>query len=307
MSAELHVHSDRPPVAWESFTQTHPLGSIALDGYVSGPTRYQAVGPYQNFNHHEGVDRLSTGSTAQQVLRAVRMGLDKAFQREGQFGADVFVNDCDEDVCASWYLLENISQAKTVTNPALNRFVEVAGTLDVTAGAFPYDKDMELLGELAWVFEPYTLFRASGEMARKDNNQYRSVIQDVGHRIGRHLLGRGERVPLDLRYRTVGGGSGWAMIESVGKDGRIGALRDGIDAYVIAQQTGEARWRYTLGRRSVYIPFELPELYQLLNQAEPNRTDDWGGSDTIGGSPRTSGSQLSPERVTEIVNAASVK
>jgi hypothetical protein len=301
MSAELHVHSEIPPLSWDEFRATHPAGSIALDGYVGEGPKYDPTGPYDNLNHHEGVDRLATLSTAQQVLTKVKMGLDKAYTKDGIFAPNVYVNDCDQDVCAAWFLLNNIDQTRSAS-PALNRFINVAGTLDATAGAFPYDRDLRILSELAWVFEPYTLFRSSGDMVKKDNGQYKSVIQDVEGRIQRHLIGRGESAKLDTRYHIIGGGRDWKMIEERGKDGRVGALVDGIDAYVAVQEIGDERWRYTIGRRSEYIPFAVPELIERLNTVECSTNDRWGGATIIGGSPRVGGSRLSPAEVEKIIN-----
>jgi hypothetical protein len=300
MSAELIVRAETPPLSWDEFRNSHPVGSMALDGYVGEAPKFDADGPYYNANHHEGVNRQATLSTAQQVLMAVRQGLDKSFTEKGEFSPKVYVNDCDQDVCAAWYLLDRINETRH-PSPALNRFINVAGTLDVTAGAFPYDRDLNILGKLAWVFEPYTGFRASGEINNKDNDQYRSIIESVGLRIAEHLLGRGETAKLDTRYSVIGGGKGWKLIEEVGRDGRLGALADGIDAYVAAKEDGE-RWRYTIGKRSEYIPFDVPGLLAHLNTVEGCRDDMWGGSDTIGGSPRVKGSKLSPASIQTTIN-----
>lgn len=300
MAAELIVRSDRPPLSWDEFRETHPGGSIALDGYVGEGPQYDAEGPYYNANHHEDVNRLATLSTAQQILMGVRMGLDKAFTTDGKFSPSVYVNDCDQDVCAAWYLLDNISEARH-PSASMSRFISVAGVLDVTAGVFPYDRDLRILGELAWVFEPYAEFRASGEINRKDNDQYRSVIQSVGLRIGQHLLGRGDTAKLDTRYKVIGGGREWKLIEEEGKDGRLGALIDGVDAYVTAQEDGE-RWRYTIGRRSEFIPFDVPGLLDYFNELEACADDKWGGSNIIGGSPRVEGSSLSPPELEMAIN-----
>jgi hypothetical protein len=302
MAAELLIRADVPSLSWDEFRDTHPAGSIALDGYVGEGPQYDAGGPYYNANHHEDVNRLATLSSAQQVLMGVRMGLDKAFTREGEFAPTVYVNDCDQDICAAWYLLDNIGEARHPA-PALNRFINVAGTLDVTAGVFPYDRDLRILGELAWVFEPYTDFRASGEINRKDDEQYRSVIQSVGMRIGQHLLGRGDTAKLDARYKVIGGSKDWKLIEEEGRDGRVGALVDGIDAYVTAKGDGEGVWRYTIGRRSDFIPFNVPGLLDHLNEVEGCTDDSWGGSNIIGGSPRVGGSKLSPAELETTINA----
>jgi hypothetical protein len=131
ISAELFVRTEIPPISWEDFITTHPVGSIALDGYVGEGPQFDPNGPYLNANHHEGVKRLETLSTAQQILMDVRMGMDKSFSKDGIFAPNVYVNDCDQDVCAAWFLLDNIHQSRN-PSPALNRFINVAGT-------FPYD------------------------------------------------------------------------------------------------------------------------------------------------------------------------
>ncbi len=304
MSAELYINPETPAMSWETFQATHPVGSIALDGYVDEEPKFEPNGPYENLNHHERVDRLATLSTAQQVLMKVKMGLDQAYMKDGVFSPNVYANDCDQDVCTAWFLLNNIDQTKQ-SGPALNRFVNVAGNLDVTAGAFPYDRSLKILGELAWVFEPYTLFRTSGEMAKKDSAQYKSVVYDVEHRIQQHLMGRGESAALDTRYQSIGGGEGWAMIQEEGKDGRIGALADGIKAYISVQQLDDQTWRYSIGRLSEYIPFDVPALIDLLNKEEglTDSPDRWGGATIIGGSPRVAGSKLTPAQVESIINA----
>lgn len=298
---ELHVRTEVPALSWEEFVDTHPVGSIALDGYVAGEPHFEPKGPYLNVNHHEGVDRLATLTSAQQVLMKTRMGLDKAFMRYGVFAPKIFVNDCDQDVCAAWFLLNNIELTKSPT-PALNRFISIAGTLDATAGAFPYDRDLDIFGELAWVFEPYAEFRASGEMANNDNEQFRAIINEVEDRIALHITGRGKSAEIDTAYTIIGGSKDWKMIEETGKDGRVGALVDGIDAYVTAQELPDQRWRYTVGRRSEYIPFDVQAILEALNEAEGCDEDRWGGAAIIGGSPRVNGSELIPQEVEAIVN-----
>ena len=79
-----------------------------------------------------------------------------------------------------------------------------------------------------------------------------------------------------------------------------------VDAYVSWQDLGGGWYRYTLARKSPLIPFPLGEMFEELNLAEWDKrgedfTESWGGSEIIGGSPRTRGSLLAPERVQEII------
>ena len=81
MNIITHIEPKIPPLSWDDFVKTYPENSIALDGFVTGPTHFfkNEKGVWANFNHHEGVDRLSTRATCAQTLLAIRQGLIKSF------------------------------------------------------------------------------------------------------------------------------------------------------------------------------------------------------------------------------------
>ena len=191
-------------------------------------------------------------------------------------------------------------------NPLLNRLVMMEDCLDATAGAYPFPKDLPVLRELAWVFEPYRQFRLSGQLDKKDSQAYRSIIEDVEGRIGRHITGSGQEIPLDTRYERIGGGTGWTMVHETGAQARTGMFADGIQAYVSVREQGGGRWVYTVGRMSTFIPFDCSTIFHRCNEAEGvvSKEDRWGGSEMVGGSPRIQGSKLSPEEMTKIVEAS---
>jgi hypothetical protein len=190
--------------------------------------------------------------------------------------------------------------------------------LDATAGAYPFPKDLPVLRELAWVFEPYRQFRLSGQLDKKDGPAYRSIIEDVVSRIGRHVTGHGEEIPLDTRYERIGGGAGWTMVKEIGAQARTGMFADGIQAYVAVRERGPERWAYTVGRMSGFIRFDCQRIFDACNVAEfdhsplkegllslgPATPDRWGGSEMVGGSPRVEGSRITPEDMAKIVEAA---
>ena len=67
-----------------------------------------------------------------------------------------------------------------------------------------------------------------------------------------------------------------------------------------ASQRGEHE--YTLRQMDLFMPVTLEDVYQRLNFMDPTvkgRTgiNRWGGSGDIGGSPRDSGTRLSPEQI----------
>jgi hypothetical protein len=292
-----------PPLSWEDFRRTAPRFSIALDGYVSGGPRFDPGLVVANFNHHEEVDRLATRATCGQVLMTIRMGLFDTFRDGDGPRAEVYVNDCDEDVCMSHFLLEHHFMVHGVINPGINRLVNMVDMLDVTAGAYPFPLNYPIIQMMAWVFEPYRVLRSSGEIDRKDADAYRRVIGEVGERIAAHAVGEGERIPLDSRYERIGGGNGWAMIREIGEYGRTGAYYDGAKAFVTVRDRGDGRYVYAIGRMSPFIRFDIARIFDSLNEAEGIvGSDRWGGGDTIGGSPRVSGSALPPTEVERIVN-----
>lgn len=287
------------------FVNAMPAFSIALDGYVRGGPQFDPKGPHISFNHHEDVDRLATRSTCAQVLMSLRSGLFGRFRDDQGPRAQVYVNDCDEDVCTSWTLLKHHYQAEGTMNPLLNRLVAMEDMLDCTAGAYPFPKDLPALQELAWVFEPYRQFRASGQLDNKQPAAYRSVICDVEHRILQHVAGKGQKVSLDTRYERLGGGKGWALVKELGAQARTGMLSDGIRLFVSVRERHDHQMAYVIGRMDPFLPIDLVELARVLN-AHEGKTDTWGGGSTIIGSPRNMGSNLKPEDIVRLVDAALV-
>lgn len=298
----IELKVDLQTLKMSEFVDRTPDCSIALDGYVSGGPQFDPRGPHISLNHHEDVDRLATRSTCAQVLMSLRMGLFNRFRNESGPCAQVYVNDCDEDVCTSWTLLKNHHLAEGTMNPILNRLVSMEDMLDCTAGAYPFPKDLPILQELAWVFEPYRQFRASGQLDRKDAQAYSSVICDVEHRILRHITGSGKSVPLDTRYQKIGGERGWALVEEQGAQARTGMLSDGIRLFVSVRTRPDGNTTYVVGRMDPFMTFDLVRLTQKLNELEGNPDDLWGGGSAIIGSPRKNGSKLGVEAISFLVN-----
>jgi hypothetical protein len=290
------------PLSWEAFCASHGPFAMALDGYVAAGPRFDPSGPRINLDHHAEVDRLATRATCAQVLMAVCQGLFLSFRDKQGPRADVFVNDCDEDVCTSWFLLKYAHLIDYVVSPLLNRLVSIVDLLDTTAGAFPFPVALPVLEELAWVFAPYRRVRLDGGLDRKEPAAYVAVVDEVEGRILQHITGQGYKQPLDIRYEKIGGGPGWVLIREIGAQARTGVFADGVHAYVSVRPRADGRWTYIIGRMSPFVPFDVPALLRALNEAEGCRPDRWGGSNIIGGSPRVAGSRLAPGEVERIVN-----
>jgi hypothetical protein len=293
---------------WETFKAEKPPFSIALDGFVYGMTKYCSDGPYANFNHHEEVERLSTRSTCMQIYFSIMMGLFDSFQKDGKPYAHVYVNDADQDVCLAWWLLKNSEQVSLISwdNP-LARFIVIEDFLDASAGAFPFndtDRPDSFLKKQAWIFEPYTTARRNRTLHAMEAKEMQEIIESIGQRITLFAHSQGDFLELDLKPEIIGGGANWKMI--IEKDGytRSSLYVSGTKAFVGMRQRKDGNHTYVIGKMSPFVKFPITDIYHALNQAE-NLTDDsnrWGGSDIIGGSPRRTGSRLSPKQVEVIIN-----
>lgn len=281
---------------WEPFCARVSDGSIAADGLVEGFYREDPGRRIYAFDHHMP-GRLYARATCAQFRLAVRLGLLEGFPSD-RF---LYVNAGDEDVCTTAHLFLHPEHA---VNPAMARLVGFEDMMDSTSGMFPTDESWDDMLELAaWIFEPYrgTTF-VRGDL-KTLAAAYRNTIELVSARIGAYLLGRGERKALDLRYRKMGGGPGWALVDPVGSDARLALFRDGVRAYMTARDLGDGFWSYGMGR-TPYHRFPLPRLFDRFNTVEACPPDArWGGCDITGGSPRLPrGSRLPPPEVQTIVN-----
>lgn len=303
-NVELHIEPKTPPLSAEQFYRDLPPFAITLDGYVAAGPLFDPRGPRVNFNHHEQVSRLETRATCAQVLIAIRQGLYKTFQQAGRKRAEIFVNDCDEDVALSTFLLMHPQLVEQVMNPRINRLVAMEDMLDTTAGAYPFPSDLESVEELAWVFEPYRRFRLSGGVERKDAQEFGSIMSDVHYRILSYVCGSPGRVVLDTNYEVIGRGTGWCMVKELGLHARTGMFADGIHAFVSVRPRPDGRYTYTIGKMSQFIPCPLADILFQLNELENGGDDRWGGSpDMVIGSPRVSGSWLTPDTISQTVES----
>jgi hypothetical protein len=302
MAIELEVRPG-PALTPEQFLATHPPYSIALDGYVFGEPWLvvSPAGPYRNFNHHESVDRSCTSATCEQSRRAVVLGLYDLFRKDGARTATLWVNDCDQDVCLSTWILMHPDRA---SEPLVRMISQIEDLLDMSAGAYPMPHEGDLLGEVRWVFEPYV--RSRPQLAGMESAVMREVIRDVHHRLESFAMGRAESLRVTGEFRRIGGGDGWIFAEVTHQTAREKMVASGVRAAVELFGRAGDNYLYTLWRRSEYVVgFPVHEILAALNVAEGFQPVDplgWGGAETVGGSPRGRGSALTPSQVEAIVN-----
>ena len=291
--------------SWEAFCRENPPCSIGLDGYIDGPPAFSPIGPHANFDHHAKVDRLSTRSTCMQVFMAVTMGLFDSFRVDDRPFANVFVNDADQDTCLAIWVLDNPEKCRGIKqHQPIARLLIAEDILDCTGGAYPVNPNSRGMQEQAWIFEPYFEARVEGRLWSLDAAGMGSIIHQVGERITAFVDGAGKRIELDTRYDEMGGGAGWRLIVEHGPHARTALFAAGIRAFIAARENGDGSWTYTVGKMSPFVRFPIEELYAAFDAAEREAggAGGWGGSNTIGGSPRDGGSLLPPLEIERIVN-----
>lgn len=290
---------------WGNFVDSKPTFSIALDGYVQGPPTFSIQGPYANFNHHEGVARIATRSTCAQVYFYICLGLFDTFQQQGEPHANVFFNDVDQDVCLSCWLLRNSNKLiKLRIDNVIFQLIMFEDILDASAGAYPINPKRPLLRMQAWIYEPYTKARADGSIYQMSKNEMEKILWSVCDRIDSAINGQCVKIDLDTRFETIGGGSGWQFILEGGPYARTKLFSEGVKAYVSLVEGREGFYTYTIGKMSPFVKFPVKRIYEALNKAEnlSSHKNCWGGSPIIGGSPRKTGSRLSPGEIEKVIN-----
>lgn len=295
----------RKTVSWDEFVSTHPPYSIAIDGYCSGVTRMSDDGLHLNINHHEDCDRLATRSSCAQALMRVKMGLFDAFSVGDKRRAQLYANDCDQDVTWATYVLMHPDH---VDRTRLKALVQLEDLLDASAGLYPLKKRWHLLKKLLWISEPYTDARADHSLFTMEAEEMTALIIKMHHRIRSTLYGRGEEIEPDTSFEVIAEFPRWSFIREVGKHARIGVAQKGIKAFVSLLDCNKKVCRYVIMRRSRHIGwFPLERIRDRLNEAEgiaADAPDRWGGScDNVIGSPRQKGSSLQPREVLSIVQS----
>mgnify|MGYP006865009443 CR=1 FL=1 len=275
-----------------------PDKSIALDGYVQGP-QIDSERQRYSFDHHADCIRHVTSATCQQVFDALMLGLDPS-------GFTVFINDVDGDVVLSVWLLAQAEQLKEVSfREKVRQLVEVVGKIDAFGSSYPIsDPDLSLAffgGAIGFTLH-----------AHKDSDQADDLLVALMHclpRIDEVVSGQLRSgigvIEEGLQIHATGTG-GWVMASGGGTNQ---LYRRGITRAVAFKELPDGTYYYTVVKKSDFVP-NFPvgpgdEPGTILH-ALAVRESGWGGSTTIGGSPKhadRSGSRLKPAEVFEIVES----
>jgi len=297
----FHMEPTRPPMNWEAFKTQMPRRSIAVDGFVNAPPCYDLQSQHFNFDHHAGPPRPAMLSSAMQVRSWIHDGLLTLLMPTGDEEVHVWMNDCDPDVALCYYAFVHHFIVAPMVNPALNRLFGHVDTMDKRAGLVDLPRDMEIVRQAAWIFQPYWDFRMSGALDRKDPGEHMGVLESIAGRIDDFASARGKSVSIEDDYETLHRGAGWEMVREIGPHARMKLARRQVRAFASVRQTPSGRWYYTLCR---YAPvtywFPVPEIGRRLSEQEPEAA--FGGGDTVMGNARGPGSTRGPEEMAQAID-----
>ena len=293
---------------WDEFLKENPPYSIALDGYVLGPTREDHKGPRLNINDHdEKTPGLSNISTSSQAWIRLKLGLYKIFKENNTPKANIYVNDCDQDSSLATALLKNHDKyIGTEKESRVETLVNIENLLDITAGAYPFNPNSEMMEEIAWVFQPYGDLRIIKDIGTMNSSEMKKIIEKICERVEIYSLGKNGRIKLNTRYQVIYNGKGWKIIYELGESAKMKAFSDGIISFVSVRERDDKNLIYSVINIIPYTNLSAENFYQELNNREGISmldNDKWEGNDFKGGSPRQKGSKIKPKELGKLIDA----
>jgi membrane protease YdiL (CAAX protease family) len=289
-------------------------GSIFLDGVAQGAPFIDAERRVFNLDHHADCVRQFTLSSCEQALVLVRRGLDL---RERSW--TLYANEPDLDtVLALWVLLNAMHVTDNAqVRDAITPLVRVEGTLDVHGrdridlAALPPPALEAALSHLDELHRSEQAARRGGSWEHADPlaftaEQLRAIdgaVFPAEYFEGfRHVEALARAELSDHRIAVVCS-SDRGIYEAEEDLKRLYGKRLGI---VALQKEPHV---YTLRQVDAFLPGNLEAAYARLNILDPavrsgSGRNRWGGSAEIGGSPRRTGTRLSPQEIAEACRQA---
>lgn len=304
----LNVHVEAGLTVSGSVARKSPGGTIFLDGVAQcGPFMDHERQVY-NFDHHEGCVRAFTLATCEQTLVMYMKGLDLQ-GREW----NVFANDPDLDAILSiWILLNHarIGKQDTTQRRILFALVRYEGVIDALGlelkelSALP----QELVRKIQRVIDHLR----SDEIGLKKEGRWGQIeflayTVSILHKIDQifykprdfaDFKGVEElaRIELSEQRIAVVVEADMGIYEIEPHLNKIYGSRLGV----VFLKTGANT--YTVRQMDLFMPITLEGIYDRLNFDDPavkcrTQNNKWGGAADIGGSPRETGTKLSPSEI----------
>jgi hypothetical protein len=287
-----------------------PPGTIYLDGAAEGAPFLDVDKAVFNLNHHEDCVRPFTLATCEQAMVLIRKGLDLESR-----DWTVYANDPDLDtVLAIWVLLNHLRLNDV--NPEIRKkvmpLVRLEGAIDAHGlemedlCAFPPELQESTFADLEDLRRREVALKKKGKWHEIDFLEYTAdILRSIDGLIysSHHFEGVLEveelaRAEIGEKQLAVVCRGDTGIYEVEPQLRRLHGKRLGV---IILQKDPKT---YTLRQVDTFLPATLETAYERLNLIDPaagNRRSGnrWGGSREIGGSPRATGTALTPRQIAD--------
>lgn len=306
----LNVHIEPGLAVNASMARKSPAGTIFLDGVAQCEPFMDHERQVYNLDHHEGCVRAFTLATCEQTLVMYMKGLDLR-GREWH----IFANDPDLDaILAIWILLNHarIGRQDSTQRRILFALVRYEGVIDALGLEL---KELSALPpELMRKIQRVVDHLRSDEIVLKKEGRWEK-IDFLTHTIS--ILHK-----IDQIFFKPSDFADYKGIEELARinltDQRIAAVVEadmgiyeiephlnklyGNRLGVVFLKKGETS--YTARQMDLFMPINLDDIYERLNFVDPavkcrTQANKWGGATDIGGSPRDTGTMLTPLEIAQ--------
>lgn len=288
----------------------YPDGCIFLDGAYHGAPFIDNKRRQYSLDHHAGCIRSFTLSACEQAAVLIHEGMPLDI---GEWL--VVLNDLDLDSILAAWILMNRGELLAGDKELLERLmplVRLEGAIDVHGfgGGMLTGLPREERARLGALLERLRKVAKGSPLPGEKN--YLPVLARALEELDRMIIPpEVQKAMLEFRETgRVGLGEGKIAVMCQSEkgiydaeswfSGRLGGV---LGLLILDQGKG----RYTLRLVDRFMRRDLVHLYRRLNAIDPAVTrsretgNTWGGSREIGGSPRETGTALSPERILELV------
>ena len=311
----LNVHIEAGLAISASVARKSPGGTIFLDGVAQCEPFLDHEHQVYNLDHHEGCVRAFTLSACEQTLVMYMKGLDLQ-AREW----NIFANEPDLDtILATWIILNHarIGQQDATQRRILFALVRYEGVIDALGlelkelSALPPELMRKIQRVIDHLRSDEIALKKEGRWGETDFLVYTASIL---HKIDQIFYkasdfadyqGIEELARIDLTDQRIA-----AVVEA---DMGIYEIEPHLNK-VYGQRLGVVFLKkgpniYTVRQMDLFMPITLEEVYERLNYVDPavmcrTQANKWGGAADIGGSPRETGTRLTPLEIAQTCREA---
>lgn len=306
----LNVHIEPGLAINASMARKSPAGTIFLDGVAQCEPFMDHERQVYNLDHHEGCVRAFTLATCEQTLVMYMKGLDLR-GREWH----IFANDPDLDaILAIWILLNHarIGRQDSTQRRILFALVRYEGIIDALGLEL---KELSALPpELMRKIQRVVDHLRSDEIALKKEGRWEKTdflthTVSILHKIDQIFFkpsdfadykGIEELARIDLTGQRIA-----AVVEAdmgiYEIEPHLNKLYGNRLGVVFLKKSDTS---YTARQMDLFMPINLDDIYERLNFVDPavkcrTQANKWGGATDIGGSPRDTGTMLTPLEIAQ--------